>query len=251
MIKLNDLCDYLNTFLEVDRFKDFCPNGLQVEGKQDIQRIGTAVSASLETIEAAIESGVDALIVHHGMFWNKDSYRIIGAKRRKLLNLLQEEISLLAYHLPLDAHQTLGNNWKAAKDLSWKNLQPFGDYNGTPIGVRGEVPDMPLDIFAKSLQDYYQHPVGAAIGGKQTIRSVGLISGSAHNDISQAVDLGLDCFITGTSDEPIWHIAQEESINFFALGHSATETVGPKALGAHLVKKFGIQETFIDVPNPF
>lgn len=251
MITLQELRSYLNNFLQVNLFSDLCPNGLQVEGRPEISKLATAVSASLATIEAAVEAKIDALIVHHGLFWNKDSYVIEGVKQKKLKLLLENGISLFAYHAPLDAHRECGNNWKAAVELGWRDLEPFGLYNGLHIGVKGSFDLCSRAAFMKQLEAYYDHPALAAMGGKEEVQTAALISGGAYRSISEAATAGVDCFITGNHDEPAWHDAMEKKINFFALGHSNTERIGPRSLGHHLQKQLGIPCQFLDLPNPF
>ncbi|MCB1112597.1 MAG: Nif3-like dinuclear metal center hexameric protein [Chlamydiales bacterium] len=250
MITLQELCSYLDDLLQVENFKDYCPNGLQVEGKKEVRKVATAVSASVETIKAAVEAGVDLLLVHHGMFWSRDPYPVVGAKREKLAMLIENDISLLAYHLPLDAHAHFGNNWKAARDMGWENLEPF-DLDGMPVGVKGALPVKTREELEKLLEDYYAHRAHGAPGGPQEIATAVLISGGAYRYMSEAAKEGADCFITGNFDEPAWHMAFEERINFFAMGHSATEVVGPKALGNHLKKEFDLDVQFLDIYNPF
>ncbi|MCE2983068.1 MAG: Nif3-like dinuclear metal center hexameric protein [Parachlamydia sp.] len=249
-MELRSLIDYLQTLFP-DEGGDACPNGMQVEGGSRIKKIATAVSASLETIQAAIEWEADALIVHHGLFWNRDNYPITGIKRKKLALLLERGISLFAYHLPLDRHPELGNNWKAARDLSWDNLQPFGSFNGIPLGVKGTIKSTSRASFQKQLEDYYGHIAACAWGGPEKIETVGLISGGAYKMLHEASQEGLDAFITGNFDEPAWSGAFEEKINFLALGHSATERIGPAALCEHLKKELNLPCQFIDIPNPF
>lgn len=241
----------LNTYLNVAQIKDYCPNGIQVEGKDEIKRVATAVSANLQTIEKAVEKGVDALVVHHGMFWNRDPYPIIGTKRTKLELLLQHEISLFAYHLPLDAHQEIGNNWRAARELGWEDLEPFGEFNGTFIGVKGNFSPQPIEAFVTHVEAYYSHRATVALGGKKKVKSVALISGGAYKELGAASREGVDCFMTGNFDEPAWGIAHEEGIHFLALGHSATEKIGPKAFAEYLVNQHGLEAFFLDIPNPF
>lgn len=250
MITLSELVTYLHEQLQSSLYEDFCVNGLQVEGSSEITKIATGVSASLETIEAAVELGVQALIVHHGMFWKGDSPVIKGTKRKKLELLLNNRISLIAYHLPLDAHRDFGNNWKAAKDLGLTNLMPFGG-GKIPIGVKGTLEGVSRESFQSRLEKYYGHKAHCALGGSDNIQKVGLISGGAHRSISEAVSDGLDAFVTGSFDEPVWHIAFEEKINFFALGHANTERIGPISLGEHIAEKFGLNHQFIERPNPF
>lgn len=250
-MKIRELSEYLNRVLPSDKIVDSCPNGLQIEGKRVIKKIGTAVSANLETIEKAAEEGVDALIVHHGLFWQRDSYVIQGSKRKRLALLLRHEISLFAYHLPLDLHRDFGNNWKAAQDMRWTKLEPFGIYNGTAIGVRGVVSECSQKDFAKSLEDYYQHPAVMALGGAKKIKTAALISGGAYKSISEAAESGVDAFVTGNFDEPAWSQAYEDGINFYALGHSATERVGPRALAEEIKRSLFDNTVFIDIFNPF
>lgn len=245
MITLQELCQYLHTYLDVDEFEDYCPNGLQVEGGENVKYLGVAVSASLSTLEKGAELGVDALLVHHGLFWHRDPLPIIGVKKEKIALLLRENISLLGYHLPLDAHPVVGNNFGAAIDLGWSNLQSVG------IGVKGEFPPLSAQEFNQKLEQYYNHPSNAVYGGVETVSSALLISGGAHREIGKAVEEGVDCFITGSFDEPIFHIAHEEGVNFFPMGHSNTETIGVQLLGKHLADKFSLKYVFIDVPNPF
>jgi dinuclear metal center YbgI/SA1388 family protein len=251
MITLQELCLYLDEHLQCALISDFCANGLQVEGERAISQIATAVSASLDTIQKAVELKSQALIVHHGLFWNRDTHVIKGVKRKKLELLLRNNISLLCYHLPLDMHQQLGNNWKAALEMGWTDLKPFCTLNGLSIGVQGKIPPQPREKFRESLEAYYQHAANCAFGGKEQVHTAALISGGAHKNLKDAVVANVDCYITGSFDEPNWHEAHEERINFFALGHSATERVGPRALGEHLQRKFNLQNQFIDIPNPF
>lgn len=253
MVDLYQLIDYLDDELEVSTIDDFCPNGLQIEGQnKPVHFIATAVSASLETIHQATLLKPQILLVHHGLFWNKDSHRILGTKKEKIIKLLNNDITLLAYHLPLDCHRVWGNNWKAAHDMGWKNLKDFGPQCGhAQLGVIGYVNPTPIEVFQKQLEDYYQHPAQVALGGPKVIQKVALISGGAHWEIKKAIEAKADAFITGSFDEPIWHIAHEEKINFFALGHAHTEKVGPRAIGAHLAEKFKFKYAFIDIENPF
>lgn len=246
MITIQDLFLFLQDLLSPEEFSDYCPNGIQVEGKAEVKRVCFAVSASLATIQEALKRGADALIVHHGIFWNKDPYVIVGTKREKLEHLFKGEISLLAYHLPLDAHHRVGNNWKAALDLGLKELKPF-----CSVGVQGDMDLTPVDVFCKKLEAYYGHIAHVALGGKKEISSAAIISGGAHRNIEQAADSGADCYITGSFDEPVWDIAHERKINFFSLGHYSTERVGVLALMAEVQKELKVPCEFIDLFNPF
>lgn len=247
----SELEAYLHSYLTVSLIRDFCPNGLQVEGTKEIKKVATAVSANWMTLEKAAEAGAHGLIVHHGLFWNNDPYPIVGAKRKKMELLLKHGMALYGYHLPLDAHQVVGNNWQAARALGWGDLQPFGDYNGTLIGVKGTFEPKPIEEFIRVVERYYEHPATVALGGKKVVGSAALISGGAYKELSAAARAGVDCFITGNFDEPAWGVAYEEGINFLALGHSATEKVGPKALAEHLKQQLHLDAFFLDISNPF
>lgn len=251
MITLQELCAYLDRLLQPNPINDYCFNGLQVEGKKEIRKLATAVSTNLSTLEAAAAWGADALLVHHGLFWNQDSHQIQGVKKEKLGILFKNNLSLIAYHLPLDVHQELGNNWKAALDMGWTDLEPFCLTKGLFLGVKGRFKKMNREDFQKKLEDYYQHPAHAVLGGEKEVQTAGLISGGAYRFITQAIADKLDCFISGNFDEPVWNQALEEKINFFAMGHSATEKAGPKALGDHLSREFKLEYRFIDIYNPF
>lgn len=250
-MKLKDLCRYLDQLLPNQGIADYSPNGLQVEGKKEVRNVATAVSASLATIQEAAAMKADVLIVHHGLFWQRDSYVIDGIKRQKLALLFEHNLSLVAYHLPLDLHPELGNNWRAAREMGWMDLQPFGYMNGVAIGVQGKIAPCTQEQFKHQLEHYYDHPAVCALGGKKVIETVALISGGAHKSIIDAIKEQVDAFITGSFDEPIWHQALEEKMNFFALGHSATERVGPRALSEHINQSLQLPCTFIDVFNPF
>jgi dinuclear metal center YbgI/SA1388 family protein len=245
-IILQQLRKHLDEYLKVAEFTDFCPNGLQVEGKKEIRKVATAVSLSIEVIEKSISKGIDALIVHHGLFWKGDSFVIDGAKRKKLELLLKHDISLFAYHLPLDAHRECGNNWKAAQDLGWEELVTFNE-----IGIMGRCPAMSLSQLTRKLEKYYDHPATVADGGGKKIERVALVSGGAYKDLKKAALAGADAFVTGNFDEPAWWVAREEGIHFLALGHSATERVGVVALAEHVKEQFSLKVEFLDIFNPF
>lgn len=251
MITLQELCGYLDEYLNCGLYHDFCMNGLQVEGAGQIFKVATAVTANLATIKEAASLGVQALLVHHGLFWNQDPHQIKGSKKEKLKILLNHNISLLTYHLPLDAHQEIGNNWKAAKDLGWEDLKSFCYVKGVPIGVMGTVPPIsPVDL-AKKLEGYYAHPATHALGGKPEISKIALVSGGAYKSLPDAAEVGVDAFITGSFDLSAWDQAFEEKVHFYALGHTATEKVGPKAMAEMLQQRFGLESLFIDATNEF
>lgn len=244
MVSLNELLNDLNLYLQVNLFEDFCPNGLQIEGTPEVKNIALAVSASLNVINEARD--YDALIVHHGLFWMKDSYVIKGIKREKIKTLLDSNTSLIAYHLPLDAHPEVGNNYKAAIDLGWRNLAPFGK-----IGVKGIFDPLSVSKFQTLIEAYYGQKAHAILGGDEVISSAALISGGAHKELPHAKEAGVQAYITGSFDEPSYHQSKEEKIHFFACGHAATEKIGIKALGDYIAKKWKVKCHFIDEANPF
>ena len=249
----DELTSYLKNFFYIEGVEDFSYNGLQVEGKNRLLKVACAVSASVKTIEQAILAGVDALIVHHGIFWKGDSPYITGSLKKKLDLLLHNQISLYAYHLPLDMHREVGNNWRAAIELGWHDLEPFGKLKNHFIGVKAKIlPQSPVE-FRQMLESYYEHEATFALGGKDQISTVALISGGAYKSIREAAAENIDAFVTGNFDEPAWHMAFEEGagVNFYALGHSATERVGPRALAEQLKAELNLDCTFIDITNPF
>lgn len=246
MITLQQLLAHLQDFLPATKLSDPSVNGLQIEGKEKIRKIAVAVTASYEAIEAAIQHKADALIVHHGILWNKDEPAIRNEKKTKIATLLKHDLSLIAYHLPLDAHPKVGNNWKAAADLGWKRCRPFLE-----IGVEGEIASQSPEKFQKTLENYYLHPAHVAPALKKGIRRVALISGGGWRFIRDAADAGIDAFVTGSFDEPAWHVAKERNIHFFALGHYATERIGVITLAQHLSRLFKIPCSFLDFKNPF
>ena len=250
-IERKDLLEYLKNLLQVDTFPDVCINGLQVEGSKTIRSIAGAVTSSLNVIQKAKKLQVDALIVHHGLFLKGKDVVITGVLKEKIGLLINDGINLFAFHLPLDAHTEFGNNWPSARLLGMKKLQPFGKCDQMMIGVKGTFPKCTRSDFQKKLEKFYGHKARVAFGGKELVSSCAILSGNGHKWLSEAILSDVDCFVTGTNDEPIWHTAHEEKINFFSFGHAATEKIGIDLLCKHLKSQFGIKTTFIDEPNPF
>lgn len=247
-MRLVELGDYIETALESSRFKDYCPNGLQVEGRPEVDRIATAVSASQAVLEAASEWGADALLVHHGYFWRGERAAITGIKRRRIAHLLHHDISLLAYHLPLDAHPEWGNNAQLAKLLDFVELGRFGEQD---IACHGRLAHpQTLDELARTLEQRLQR-VPQVIGdpGAGVVR-IAWCSGAAQGYFEQAVALGVDVFLTGEISEQNVHVAAETGVAFIAAGHHATERYGIQALGQHLAGQFGLEHRFFDQQNP-
>ncbi|HEY5603031.1 MAG TPA: Nif3-like dinuclear metal center hexameric protein [Gammaproteobacteria bacterium] len=251
MVLLQDLVDYTNTLLDIQRFRDYCPNGLQVQGKNEVQTIISGVTASQAFLDAAIAMGADALLVHHGYFWNGEDPCIVGMKRRRLARLLSAEVSLLAYHLPLDAHADYGNNAQLAKRLQFRIAGTFGRAPGDELGLHGSLAT-PLSphAFTQHLKANLGRAPLHIPGAAHEVRTVAWCTGAAQNYIEQAVKLGVDAYVSGEISEPTVHIARESGIHYFAAGHHATERYGVQALGAHLAQHFDIEHRFIDIDNP-
>lgn len=249
-VAIRELDIHLNALLEPEAFRDYCPNGLQVEGHRPIRKLVTGVTASQEFLDAAIANNADAVLVHHGYFWKGEDQRITGMKRRRIATLLEAGVSLWAYHLPLDAHPTLGNNAQLAKRLGWKVTGSLRD-EARPIGNRG-VTAAPQDIASLKLQleqilDF--RPIHVP-GGPATVSHVAWCTGAAQGMIHDAAAVGADVYITGEISEPTAHAAAELGIHFLAAGHHATERYGVQAVGEKLVADFGIDHQFIDCPIP-
>ncbi|WP_457565491.1 Nif3-like dinuclear metal center hexameric protein [Caldithrix abyssi] len=244
------LLTYLNRFLKSDEFNDICPNGLQVEGKKEIKKIVSGVSACVELFEKALALNADTVLVHHGIIWNFERPVYQGSYKKRVKILLENDLNLLAYHLPLDAHEIVGNNIQIAKQLELLDIQPFGDYKGTAIGFSGEIEPISRKKFFNRIKTLINENALIFPYGPEKIRTVGIISGAAQKEIQQAVLKGLDVYITGEVSEHIMHYAREEGIHFVAAGHYATERYGIIALSRHLKSKFNIEVEFVDIPNP-
>ena len=251
MVTLKALVDYTDSLLSAGQFNDYCPNGLQVEGRPEVRRLVTGVTACLALVEAAIAAEADAVLVHHGYFWKGEDECITGMKRQRLQRLLGADTSLLAYHLPLDAHPVLGNNTQLARVLGFERAGYFGNDGGVQLAQYGEL-SQPVD--GAELAEHIQAQLGRAplhIPGRQAmIRTVGWCTGAAQSCIEAAVGQGLDAFISGEISEQTVHVARECGIHYFAAGHHATERFGAMALGEHLAKHFDITHQFFDIDNP-
>lgn len=248
MQQLDVIVDYCNTLLRVNEFSDYCPNGLQVEGQAEVRRLICGVTACQALIDRAIEQQADAILVHHGYFWKNEAPVITGIKRQRISALLENGISLLAYHLPLDAHETLGNNVTLAEKL---DLQ-VGEANSDGLLWNGQLAQpMQASAFAQHIaQRLGREPLHLPAGSGREIKRVGWCTGGAQHYIEQAAAQGLDAYISGEVSEQTFHLAQELDIHYFAAGHHATESYGVQALASHLAEKFALHCEFIDVPNP-
>ena len=251
MAELKDICTYLDDFLQIKKFRDYCPNGLQVEGRPQVNHIVTGVTACADLIQQAIDQEADAILVHHGYFWKGEEPVLVGMKVRRVRYLLDHGISLLAYHLPLDAHPEVGNNRELARRLQIDPLGVLDEGQAMPIALYGQLKE-PLSpaAFAQSIADALQREPLWIDGGPDTIQRVGVCTGAAQDYIEYAVAKQLDAFVSGEVSERTTHIAREEGIHYYAAGHHATERYGVQALAEKLVQQFSLRHTYIEVPNP-
>lgn len=239
---------YLADYLQVPDFRDYCPNGLQVEGRAEITNIVTGVTASAALIEAALAAGADALIVHHGYFWRGEDGRITGMRRRRIGLLLEHDLNLFAYHLPLDVHPEIGNNATLAKRLG---LTPEGHFGEQNIGVHGTLAGATtLAQFADLVGKQIVRPPMVIGELARPVRRVAWCTGGAQGLFEQAIALGVDAYISGEISEQTVHAARESGVAYIAAGHHATERYGVQALGEHLAQRFGLRHRFIDIENP-
>lgn len=252
MVELKQLHNYCNQLLAADTFRDYCPNGLQVEGRPQIKKIVAGVTASQQFLQQAIARGADAVLVHHGYFWKGENATITGAKKRRLQLLLQQDVNLLAYHLPLDAHAQLGNNITLAQQLGWvvQGNVMQGDAKG--LLWQGELPQAQTATqFAQHIQSRLQRaPLHLSSTSQRPIKTLAWCSGAAQGYIEQAAQLGVDAYVSGEVSEQTYHLARELDIHYFAIGHHASESFGVQALAQHLAQQFDIDWEFVDVPNP-
>lgn len=250
-MRLADLVSWLDETLDARSFRDYGPNGLQVVGADEVTHLATAVSVSLDVIERAVADGAQALLVHHGLFWQGDDPVIGQLERRRLQTMFAGDLSLLAYHLPLDAHPTLGNNALLADLLGLVDRAPFGEHGGVLLGVQGALSaPAPVADVAAALGAHLGSTPLVLSGGDHPVRTLGIVSGGAAKDIRQAAAAGLDAFITGEPREDSAYVAAELGVHLIAAGHNATETVGVQALGAAAAERFGITTAFLPVVNP-
>ncbi len=237
----------INQELNISAFHDYAPNGLQVEGRSEIKTIVTGVTACQALLDEAVALRADAVLVHHGYFWKGEAASIRGMKRNRLKTLLANDINMYGYHLPLDAHPTLGNNAQLANLLG---INTMGELD--TVALHGEF-QTPLSAseLVQRLEESLKHPVlHCGDNAPEKIRTVGWCSGGGQGYIEKAAELGLDAFISGEVSEQTIHVAREMGLHFFAAGHHATERYGVKALGEWLAQHHGFDVTFIDIPNP-
>ena len=247
-MKRDELIRYLDELLESERFKDYCPNGLQVEGRPEIRRIVAGVTASQALVDQAVARGADALLVHHGWFWRGEDGRVTGFRKKRLQTLLTHDINLIAYHLPLDSHAEFGNNVQLARRLGWTVEGRFGEQD---VGWYGRLDE------TQALGEV-AHRVSAELGreplviGEETqqVSRIAWCSGGAQSLFEAALSLGVQVFLSGEISEQHVHLARETGVAYLAVGHHASERYGVEALAAHLAAKFGLDCAFIDIDNP-
>ena len=243
-----ELETYLNQYLDVARYRDYCPNGLQVEGRAEVRMIVTGVTASLALLRAAFGRGADAVLVHHGYFWRGEDPRITGTRRERITLLLKHDLSLFAFHLPLDAHAEIGNNIQLAHKLELPYAGRFGEQD---LGAHGEFGE-PVTLGELARRCAERLGRAPLIIGDETkrVRRVAWCTGAAQGYLEDAVRLGVDAYISGEISEQTVHLARESGVAFLAAGHHATERYGVQALGEHLAARFGIAHEFVDIANP-
>jgi dinuclear metal center YbgI/SA1388 family protein len=250
-VELETLVAASDSLLSPDDYRDYCPNGLQIEGRQQVNKIVSGVTASQALIEAAIKTKADLVLVHHGYFWQGEPAEILGVKKKRIKALLENDISLLAYHLPLDAHPKLGNNAQLGKLLGFVMQRDLFPRQKSKVGVCGEITE-PCDavtLLARLDNKLKRKPFHVP-GKAKVIKRIAWCTGSAQHYIEQAFAAGADAYLSGEISEQTVHFARESGIHYFAAGHHATERYGVKALGSYLAESFGIEHQFIDIDNP-
>ncbi|WP_395025508.1 Nif3-like dinuclear metal center hexameric protein [Comamonas odontotermitis] len=243
-----DMLQAFNTLLQPERFKDYGPNGLQIEGKTEIRKLVSGVTASRALIDAAIAAGADAIFVHHGLFWRGYDGRITGWMKQRIERLIKNDINLFAYHLPLDAHPELGNNAQLGVRLGWQADGRFGEQD---LGFIGSIPEAPAQQIAAQIQQALGRSVTLATSeNPRPICRMAWCTGGAQSFFEAAIAAGADGFLTGEISEPQAHLARETGVSFFAGGHHATERYGAPAAASLVAQQLGIAHEFIDIDNP-
>jgi len=246
-VPTTDLIDFCDRLLDADAYEDYGPNGLQVEGRREVRHVASGVTASLAFIDAAIAAGADTLLVHHGLFWRGQDGRVTGWMKQRLQRLLAHDINLFAYHLPLDAHPTLGNNARLGAQLGWEVDAHFGDQD---LGCLAHVQYAgSAELCAQVGRVLGREPICVA-GHTGPVTRVGWCTGGAQGYFESAAAAGAQVFVTGEISEPQAHLAKEMGVGFVAAGHHATERYGAPAVAAHVAQQLGIRHRFIEVENP-
>lgn len=246
-MRKQDLIESLNTLLHPELFRDYAPNGLQVEGKDEIKRIVTAVSATQNVIDRAVQLQADALLVHHGWFWRGENPAIVATKYKRLKTLMSAEINLIAYHLPLDAHETLGNNAQMAALLNAQDIVLGGEGN---FIWSGKIAPVSVQELAQCLEKALNRKPLVLGDASIKVERLAWCSGSAENFFEAAIAMGAQAYISGEATERTTHLARESEVPFLVCGHHATERLGIRALGDWIEEKHGLECIFVDDDNP-
>lgn len=251
MAERDAIIDYLDGLLDAESWEDYGPNGLQVPGARDVRLVVTGVSAHLELFERAAEQGAQMVLCHHGMFWRRQPLEVDERRKARLKALFDADMSLAAYHLPLDAHAEVGNNALICEALGLARAEPFGRDDGRTIGFVGRArePVGRAELIDRCRRAFGREPVAFEYG-PDPVRSVGIVSGGGAGWLAEAIESGLDAMISGEPAEPAMADAREAGITFVAGGHWATETFGVRRLGDLLSERFGIEHRFVAIPNP-
>ena len=252
MARLNEVVAYADRLLAVENFTDYCPNGLQVQGRSEVKTLVGGVTACQALLDAAVGYRADAVLVHHGYFWKGEDPRITGMKQRRLATLLRHDISLIAYHLPLDAHPELGNNAQLGRMLDL-TVTGAADGPGRAPGLimLGEpASPLPAETFAARIAARLGRKPLHVAGNDRPIRRLAWCTGGAQSYIELALNAGVDAFLTGEASEQTVHFARENGLHFFAAGHHATERYGVQALGERLAQKLLLNFVFVEIDNP-
>lgn len=245
------LVSFLNHELQTDKIRDYCPNGLQVEGKAEIKRLVTGVTASQALLDAAVATQADAILVHHGYFWKNERPEVTGMKKARLQTLLRHDINLLAYHLPLDVHPVFGNNAQLGLQLKAKNISIINSVEPSGVLMQGELTQPePVQQIAAGLEQTLGRQVLLHAAGCKTVSKLAWCTGGGQSYIEQAAAAGVQLFISGEVSEQTIHVSRELGIHFIAAGHHATERYGVKALGELIAQQFDVEVQFIDIDNP-
>lgn len=245
---LKRLTQEISHYLQAERFQDYCPNGLQVEGRPHVHKIITGVTASQGLIDAAIQQQADAILVHHGYFWRGESAEVTGAKKQRLKSLLIHDISLLAYHLPLDAHLVVGNNVQLAKVLGWSVERYLDDKNMIPMTTLPEA--LPLAQIQSHVSGCLHRPAMALGQKDKPIKTIAWCTGAAQQYLTQAIQANVDLFISGEVSEQTFYAVEESNTAYISAGHHATERYGVQALGDWIAQSFNIAHVYVELNNP-
>lgn len=253
-MQLIELTDHLDALLGASQLKDYCPNGLQVEGRAEVRRVLCGVTASQALLDHAVANGHDAVIVHHGYFWRGEDARVLGIRRRRLRTLLVNDISLLAYHLPLDVHPELGNNAQLARVMGWRGEGRFGEQDLGWIGHPGTADAEPAAPSAARIARSIAARLGRTpllVGdGERAVRRIAWCTGGAQGFFEDAIAAGAELYVSGEVSEPTVHLARESGVPYIAAGHHATERYGIQAIARHVHATLGLEAEFVDIDNP-